>query len=326
MVLERRKFLQIIGSSAAAMGLSHLWLPKIVQAMLENPGNPPVIWFQGQSCTGCSISTLNTAYPDIAKVITEIISLEFHPSIMASAGEQALKVLDYALENQAGKFVLVVEGAIPTQATGNFNTMGEKDGKPITALDWVTRLGNASKAILNVGTCSSFGGIPAGTPNPTGAKAVRDILPKATMINIPGCPPHPDWVIGTIAHVLLYGIPELDKDLRPLVFYKGLIHENCERRADFEAGKFAKDYGEEGCLFELGCKGPMAYCDASIRGWNNGVNWCNRSGGPCIACTEPTFPDHNGSGLYGLLDKESILGIPWRKAEADKPKKLVKLT
>lgn len=326
MVLERRKFLQIIGSSAAAMGLSHLRLPKIVQAMLENPGNPPVIWFQGQSCTGCSISTLNTVYPNIAKVITEIISLEFHPSIMASAGDQALSVLDYALENQTGKFVLVVEGAIPTQSAGAYSTMGEKDGKPITALDWVTRLGNASKAILNVGTCSSFGGIPAGAPNPTGAKAVRDIVPKATMINIPGCPPHPDWVIGTIAHVLLYGVPELDEELRPKLFFGNVIHENCERRADFEAGNFASDFGEKGCLAGLGCKGGLAHCDISSRGWNNGTNCCVRSGSPCIACTEPTFPDHNGSGLYGLLDKKILLGIPWRKDETENPKKLIKLT
>jgi hydrogenase small subunit len=325
MALPRRKFLQLIGGSAAAVGLSNLWLPKIVQAILENPNNPPVIWLQAQGCTGCAVSTLNTAYPDIAKVLTEIISLEFHPTVMASAGDQAIKILEEALQNQSGKFILVVEGSVPTQASGAYCTVGEKEGNPVTALDWVTKLGNASKAILNVGTCSAFGGIPAGTPNPTGAKAVSEILPGKTMVNIPGCPPHPDWIIGTIAHVLLYGLPELDEKLRPVVFFKGLIHENCERRAYFEEGKFAPDYGEEGCLFQLGCKGPISHCDVSVRGWNSGVNWCCRSGGPCIGCTEPTYPDHEGAGLYGLLDKKSILGIPWKKAEADKPKKLVKL-
>jgi len=323
MTLPRRKFLQLIGGSAAAMGLSNLWLPKVVQAILENPGNPSVIWLQGQGCTGCSVSTLNAAYPDIAKVLTEIISLEFHATVMADAGDPALKILEDALQNQKGKFILVVEGAIPTASGGAYNTMGEKEGKPITALDWVTELGNSAQAVLNVGTCSSFGGIPAGKPNPTGAKAVKDVLPNATMINIPGCPPHPDWIIGTIAHVLLYGLPQLDGQLRPQVFFQGLIHENCERRAYFEEGKFASDYGEEGCLFQLGCKGPISHCDVSIRGWNNGVNWCCRSGGPCIGCTEPTYPDHEGAGLYGLLDKQSILGIPWRKAEADKPENLV---
>ncbi len=325
MALPRRKFLQLVGGSATAIGFSHLWLPKILQAALENPGNPPVIWFQGQSCTGCSISTLNTVYPDIAKVLTEIISLQFHPNIMASSGEQALSVLDGAIENEKGKFILVVEGSIPTQDQGAFSSMGEMNGKPITALDWVTKLGNASKAILNVGTCSSFGGIPAGAPNPTGAKAVREILPKVAMINLPGCPPHPDWVVGTIAHVLLYGVPELDEELRPKIFFSSVIHENCERRGDFETGNFASDFGEKGCLAGLGCKGGMAHCDISTRGWNNGTNCCIRSGSPCIGCTEPTYPDHNGSGLYGLLDKKMLEGIPWCKRE-DKPESAVKLT
>jgi len=326
MALPRRKFLQLVGGSAAAVGLSNLWLPKVVQAILEKPGNPAVIWLQAQSCTGCSESLLDTTYPDIAKVLTEIISLQFHPTVMASAGDPAIKILDDILQNQKGKFILVVEGSIPTEASGAFCTVGEKDKKPISILDWTMKFGNASKAILNVGTCSAFGGIPAGKPNPTGAKAVKDILPNATMINIPGCPPHPDWMVGTIAHVLLYGLPELDDQLRPVIFYGGFIHENCERRAYFEEGKFAQDYSDEGCLFELGCKGPISHCDVSIRGWNNGVNWCCRSGGPCIGCTEPTYPDHEGAGLYGLLDKKSILGIPWIKTLADKPKNLVNLT
>jgi hydrogenase small subunit len=268
---------------------------------------------------------LNSVYPDIAKVLTEIISLEYHATVMASAGDQALEILDQAIEKGAGKFFLVVEGSIPTGSGGAFSTMGERNGAPIPVLDWTMRLGTAAKAILNVGTCSAFGGIPAGNPNPTGAKAVRDLLPKATMINIPGCPPHPDWIIGTIAHVLLFGIPELDPEKRPTVFFSHLIHENCERRSYFEEGKFASDYSEEGCLIQLGCKGPIAHCDISTRGWNNGVNWCCRSGGPCIACTEPTFPDHEGSGLYGLLDKDSIKHIPWNRDLAQKPKQLAPL-
>jgi len=321
MTLSRRKFVQLIGGSAAAMSLSQLWLPKIVQAILEKPGNPSVIWLQGQGCTGCSVSTLNNAYPDIAKVLTEIISLEFNPTIMASAGDLALKILEEAMTNHAGKYILVVEGSIPTMADGVYCTLGEKLEKPITIEQWTKTLGSQAKAILNVGTCSSFGGIPAGKPNPTGAKPVSEILPGKTMINIPGCPPHPDWIIGTIAHVLLYGLPELDENLRPKVFYSKVIHENCERRAYFEEGKYASDYGEEGCLFQLGCKGPVSHCDVSVRGWNNGVNWCARSGSPCIGCTEAEYPDFEGSGLYGLLDKSSILNIPWQKVDDQKAKK-----
>ncbi len=320
MDLSRRKFLKLVGGSAVGVGLSNIWLPKVVQALVEKSGNPPVIWLQGQSCSGCSVSTLNTVYPDIAKVLTEIISLEFHPTVMASAGDPALKILEDAMTNQAGKYFLVVEGSVPTLGGGAYCTVGENLDKPVTVEEWTKKLGSQAKAILNVGTCSSFGGIPAGQPNPTGAKKVGDILPGKTMINLPGCPPHPDWIIGTIAHVLLFGIPELDENLRPKVFYSKVIHENCERRSYFEQGVFASDYSEEGCMYQLGCKGPVSHCDVSIRGWNNGVNWCVRSGSPCIGCTEPDYPDFSGGGLYGVLDKSSILNIPWNKADKDKAK------
>ena len=303
MLLSRRKFLHLIGGSAAAYGISSLWIPPVAEALEklvkgEIPGNLPVVWFQGQSCAGCSISTINTVYPDIAKVLTQIISMEFHPNVMAASGDPAIEVLNRIIEEKAKKFVLVVEGAIPTEAQGAFCTVGEKAGVPLSSEEWVKRLGSAAKAILNVGTCSAFGGIPAAENNPTGAQPVNKIVPDATMINIPGCPPHPDWVIGTISHVLLFGIPELDDDKRPKVFYGKNVHENCERYAYFAEGKFASDYGQEGCYYELGCKGPISHCDAPLRGWNNGVNTCIKCGSPCIGCVEASFPDHYGDGLY----------------------------
>jgi hydrogenase small subunit len=306
MELSRRRFLKIIGGSAAAYGLSSLWVPRVAEALEklakgEIPGNLPVVWFQGQSCAGCSISTLNTVYPDIAEVLTQIISVEFHPNVMAASGDPAIEVLNRIVERKAKKFVLVVEGAIPTKAGGGFCTVGEKAGVPLTSEQWIRKLGPAAKAIINVGTCSAFGGIPAAENNPTGAQPVSKIVPKATMINVPGCPPHPDWVIGTISHVLLFGIPVLDDDSRPKVFYGKNVHENCERYAFFEAEKFASDYGEEGCYYELGCKGPNSFCDAPLRGWNNGVNTCIKCGSPCIGCVESTFPDHYGDGLYGKI-------------------------
>lgn len=316
MVLDRRNFLKLIGGSAGAYGLSSLWIPQVAEALEklakgESPGNLPVIWFQGQSCAGCSISTLNTVYPDIAKVLTQIISMEFHPNVMAASGEPAIEVLNRIIEKKAKKFVLVVEGSIPTKAQGDFCTVGEKGGMPLSSEEWVKKLGSSAKAVLNVGTCSAFGGIPAGEPNPTGAQPVSKIVPKATIINIPGCPPHPDWVIGTISHVLLFGIPALDDDKRPKVFYGKNVHENCERYSYFEADQFAQDYGQEGCYYELGCKGPVSYCDAPLRGWNNGVNTCIKCGSPCIGCVEATFPDHGGEGLYRKLaasrfDREKI--------------------
>ncbi|HCF71314.1 MAG TPA: iron hydrogenase, partial [Syntrophomonas sp.] len=111
------------------------------------------------------------------------------------------------------------------------------------------------------------------------------------IINVPGCPPHPDWMVGTIAHVLLYNdIPELDTFGRPKMFFENIIHDNCPRRQYFDNAIFAKNFSEPGCLLEIGCKGPIAHCDATTRLWNGGVNWCIKSGAPCIACTEPEFP------------------------------------
>jgi hydrogenase small subunit len=318
MGLTRREFLELMGKGAVAIGLSSVavWTSPVKKALAENVangGNLPVIWLQGQSCAGCSVSTLNTVHPDIAEMLTETISLDFHPNVMAASGELALKALNDAVAKKNGEFVLVVEGAVPTNEKGLYSTMGENNGKPITAKDWVEQLGTNAKFVLNVGTCSSFGGIPAANPNPTGAQPVPKIIPQATMVNIAGCPPHPDWIVGTIVHALLFGMPELDEYKRPKLFYGKTVHEQCERRASFEAGEMAKDFGDDGCLFELGCKGPIANCDSPIRHWNNHVNWCVQSGSPCVGCCAPTFPDHEGDGIYAALPLSKTYGIPWTK-------------
>jgi hydrogenase small subunit len=317
MELNRRRFLELMGCTTSAVVFPGLIkgavVPeqiKLALALQAQTNYTPVIWFQGQSCAGCSISTMNSRHPDIADVLTKMISLQFHPNIMGGTGELAKQVLDLATENKGG-FVLVVEGSIPTGESANFCTVGERDGLPISAEDWVRRLGAAAQAVLAVGTCAAFGGIPAAAPNPTGAKPVSELLPEATIVNIPGCPSHPDWVIGTVAHVLLFGLPELDDKKRPKMFFTKVVHEQCERRADFEDGLFAEDFGQDGCMFELGCKGTIAHCDCSIRGWNNRVNWCIRSGSPCIGCVEPDFPDFGNDGLYSQLPIEKTYGIDW---------------
>jgi len=318
MSLSRRKFLELMGCTASAAAVPCLLrsagIPEPVkQALTEKAQRSrlPVIWMQGQSCAGCSVSTLNTVHPDIAEVLTETISLQFHPNVMAGAGDVATGVLRHALEEQRGSFVLAVEGAIPTAEDGLYCRSGEEEGRPVTAEAWVRRLGASAKAVIAVGTCASFGGVAAARPHLTGARSVQEILPEATLINIPGCPSHPDWVVGTIAHVVLYGLPDLDAHRRPKIFFSKVVHEQCERRADFEEGRAAADFGQPGCLFELGCKGPETHCDACIRGWNNNVNWCIRSGSPCIGCTEPGFPDFADTGLYAKLPVEKTRGIAW---------------
>lgn len=290
--LSRRDFLKLCAGSAAAVSLSQALLPELAQAV-PAAGNPPVIWIQGASCTGCSISLLNSEQPGIKEILTEVIGLKFHPNVSAAAGDLAMKVIDDTAK--AGNFYLVVEGAVSTADNGVYCSVGERYGKPLTFLDRVKELGSRAAAVLSVGTCASFGGIPAAHPNPTGCKSVQDVLKEAgiktPVINISGCPPHPDWIVGTLAHVLLFGdIPELDQFGRPKVFYGKLVHENCPRRQYFDASKFAKNFSEPGCLLEIGCKGPLAHCDCFDRQWNGGVNWCIKAGAPCIGCTESEFP------------------------------------
>ncbi|MEQ8175376.1 MAG: hydrogenase small subunit [Syntrophomonadaceae bacterium] len=289
--LSRRDFIRLCAGSAAAVSLSGYLAPFIKEAAAAGD-LPKVIWIQGASCTGCSISLLNTVHPDIQKVLTEVISLTYHPNVMAAAGDLAIQEGMYKVaEENKGKFYLVVEGSVPTAYEGLTCTVGEKDGKPITFKQMVTDIGSKAAAILNFGTCSAYGGIPATSPNPTECKPVSEIVKGVQCINVPGCPPHPDWMVGTIAHVLLYkDIPELDYYGRPKMFFSTIIHDNCQRRQYFDNGIFAKTFGEMGCMLELGCKGPIAHCDATTRLWNNGTNWCVKCGAVCIGCTEPQFP------------------------------------
>lgn len=268
------------------------------------PEEIPVIWLQGAGCTGCSVSVLNSVSPSIKNVlIDEVIpgkhiNLKFHPTVMAGAGDEVIEILQETQQQKKGGYILVVEGAIPTAQGGIYGTVGEEKGKAVPIVSHLESLARNALAVIALGTCSSFGGIPAASPNPTQCLSVEEVLKAAKIntpvINIPGCPPHPDWFIGTVASVLLFGLPkpeDLDEHRRPKAFFGTLIHENCPRRAYYDEGKFAKKLSDPGCLYELGCKGPVTYADCPIRLWNNGVNWCIGSGAPCMGCVEPGFPD-----------------------------------
>jgi len=209
-------------------------------------------------------------------------------------------------------YLLVVEGAVPTAEGGRFGGVGEKGGQHLYMAEAVADLAASSLAVVALGTCSSFGGIPSTGPNPTGAVGVRELLKERgidkPVINIPGCPPHPDWFVGTVARIMLSGLPvpeELDELGRPLVYFGKLVHETCPRRADFEAGRFARNLGEEGCMYKLGCKGPTTNADCPTRLWNNGTNWCVGAGSPCHGCVEPEFVGGYGP-MYEKIDEERL--------------------
>ncbi|MFH1460349.1 MAG: hydrogenase small subunit [Candidatus Omnitrophota bacterium] len=308
MKFTRRQFLKIFSSSAAAAAITSSYNPVIVKALTgSGVDKPAVIWLQGAGCNGCSISLLNTVHPKIAEVLIQIINLEYHPTLMAGTGKTAFDHIQETAQKFKGKFILILEGGVPTAENGLYCTIGERNGQPITLVEAVQNLVPDAGVLMAVGTCAAFGGIPSAKPNPTQVKSLAEVSGKIDkpVINISGCPTHPDWVVGTIVHVLNFGIPELLKDGRPAMFYKENIHENCTNYSFFANAEFASEYGQPGCLAELGCKGPVAYADCSLRRWNNGVNWCIGSGTGCIACCEAEFPD-NGVSLYAKLPKHKI--------------------
>ncbi|NOX56677.1 MAG: hydrogenase small subunit [Planctomycetes bacterium] len=307
--MNRRSFLEASAGAVTLLGCSLIRTPEGRAAPAKSPGKSekvaevPVLWMATGSCSGCSVSLLNSASPTIQEVLLDEVlpgkhvSLVFHATVMAAQGHQAMELLQETRQKHRKQYVLVVEGATATEEEGLYCSVGERsDGRPLTGFEHVRDLSRDALAVLAVGACASFGGIPTAGPNPTGAVSVPDALQRerieTPVVRIPGCPPHPDWIVGTIAALLLGGLKGLDLDdqLRPRVFFDRCIHDNCPYRGQFESGNFAEHFGEHGCLLKLGCKGPITYADCPIRKYNNGTSWCVEAGHPCIGCCHPDFP------------------------------------
>lgn len=285
---------------------------------MERVAEIPVIWLQGATCTGCSMSVLNSVRPSIANLLLEElfpgkhINLRFHMTIMAGSGEIVMEVMRETREAFPSSYLLVMEGAIPTACDGLFCTIGESDGKPTPLTELAKELASNAMVVVALGTCASFGGIPSGRPNPTGAISIVEFMRSnginTPFVRVPGCPPHPDWFVGTCAHIMLFGLPkaeELDELGRLKLFYGKLIHDNCPRRGYFDTGRMARKFTDDGCLYEVGCKGYVAFSDCPYRKWNGGINWCIDNGHPCIGCCEPGFPDVM-SPLYERFFEERL--------------------
>ena len=281
------------------MGLGSSAIPKIAEALEQlSAGNAPVLWLQGQSCSGCSISLLNTEDPGPAQVLTGYISLLFHSTLSAATGDVSMDVLNRSIDH--GGYLLVIEGSIPAGMPEACVIGHEHFSKQ------VIRAAKNAKAVIAVGTCAAFGGIPGAENNPTGAVSVPHFLKNKgiskPVIVLPGCPAHPDWIVGTLVHVLKFGIPSLDEKGRPNMFFSKLIHDQCPRFADYERENFAKSFSDDGCLFKLGCLGPNTYADCTLRLWNSGANSCINAGAPCIGCASEEFAAKASVPFYRHLE------------------------
>ncbi len=290
--ITRRAFVKWSSMMTAALMLPPVFSSKVAEAA-EKFSRLPVVWLHFAECTGCSESLLRTSYPNIDDILLETISLEYHETLMAAAGHQAEECLEKAMHDFEGQFICVIEGAIPMGMDGKYLTLGPK-GK--TGLEIAKEVTSKAAATICIGTCSSYGGVQAASPNPTDAKGISDAIGIKTL-NIPGCPPNPANFVGTLLHYLLFGsLPPADTLGRPTWAYGKRIHDFCERRPHYDAAEFVEEWGDTGaqkawCLYKMGCKGPYTYANCSKVKFNDGMSWPVQAGHGCIGCTEPAFWD-----------------------------------
>jgi len=293
--VSRRSFLKFCAATASMMALAPSMIPRVAHA-LEQARRPSVIWLSFQECTGCTESLTRSYAPTVESLIFNAISLDYHHTLQAASGHAAEAARKAAMEDNEGKYLLIVDGSIPLDNPG-FSTIAG-----ISNLDMLRSTAAGAAAVIAVGTCASYGGIPHANPNPTGAVSVSDIITDKPIINVSGCPPIPVVITGVLTHFLTFGsIPELDGLGRPLAFFGQSIHDRCYRRPFYDKGLFAETFDDEGakkgwCLYKLGCKGPTTYNACATTKWNNGTSFPIESGHPCLGCSEPDFWD--GGGFY----------------------------
>lgn len=327
--MEQNDFIQLCQENATAdnHALSAKILPAAREYLLRhNKGKLPIIWLETSDSGDNNIAFMNTTYPYLNQVFKDMIDLLYSNTFMAAQGNDALLLMEDTVSRYHGKFTLVVEGAVPTKDGGIYNVIARTKNGPITALEAVTRLGEAARNVVAIGTCASFGGASSAVPNLTGSVGVGKVL-KRQVINVSGCPVNPDWFVGTLAHLLMYGTPELDELNRPKLFYGFTIHRHCQRRSYFDKKDFADKLGDIRCMFSQGCVGPRTGADCPYRQWINHVSWPVKVNTPCIGCTNQDFPDGSSPFFTPLTEKNkeqppaSAQETSAEKGEQDEPAK-----
>jgi hydrogenase small subunit len=304
--VSRRRFLAYCAGLTSLLALPAA-LTRSVAEGLAATGRPRVIWLEFQDCAGCTESFLRASDPDVGQLILDLISLDYQETLMAAAGAQAEAAKTAAMASPG--YLLVVEGSIPSGDGAGACTIGGR-----AAADILAGAVKGAAAIIAVGTCATFGGIPKARPNPTSAAGVSDVVSGVPLVNLSGCPPVADNITATIAHYLSFGtLPATDGLNRPLFAYGDRIHDTCERRGYFDAGQFALAFGDEGhtsgwCLYRLGCKGPSTYNSCPSTRWNSGTSWPVQAGHGCVGCSQPDFWD-SMTPFYSILPDVSGFGV-----------------
>lgn len=312
---SRQEFQKMCTILTAAAGLEASFIPQVTQALMTKP-RLPVIYLNLQECTCCAESFIKPAHPLVADLLFSMISLDYMETLQAAAGYQAEAAKIKTIQDYKGRYLVMVEGSIPLKDDGIYCTIGG-----VSARDILLEAAKDSIAVIAYGSCATNTCVQGAQPNPTGAVPVKQVVTDKPVIDVPGCPPIAEVIAGVIVYYLTFDkLPELTASGRPQAFYNHRIHENCNRRGFFDAGKFVIKFDDEGakqgwCLFRVGCKGPSTYNDCAIAQWNNGVSYPIKSGHPCIGCSEPGYfdrpmysrpasgPRRIGSILAGLIDK-----------------------
>jgi hydrogenase small subunit len=313
--VSRRDFIKVCSAAAAAVGLPAWAGEKMAEAVSKK--KPSVVWLHFQECTGCTESLLRPQHPDVGSLILDLVSIDYHETLFAAAGKQIEKALEQA--KHAGGYVLVVEGAIPKKDDGIYCIVGGKTAKQ----SLIDTAKNAA-AVISIGSCASWGGLPSAAPNPTEAVGAEQILKEAgiakPVVNLPGCPANPYNLLGTVLQFATFGtLPKLDEKGRPLFAYARVIHEDCPRRPHFDAGRFANAFGDENhragyCLYKLGCKGPQTHANCSLLDFCEVPGaWPIGIGHPCVGCTEQgivfNVPIYQNLEIKGLTAPMAYPGI-----------------
>jgi hydrogenase small subunit len=312
--VSRRRFMKFCGTMAATLALPTSYAQTIAEA-LSTKRRPTLVWLEFQDCAGNTESMLRSPHPAIEDIVLEAVSLEYHETIMAGYGKHAEAALERVVKEEAGKYLVIVEGAIPTAEEGIYCTIGGR-----TALSIVQHVCSGAAAVIAVGACAWDGGLVRSKPNPTGAVGLEEAVPGVSVVNLPGCPHNSVNTAAVLVHYLTFGaLPALDAENRPLFAYGQLIHDQCERRAHYDAGRYVQAWGDEGhrkgwCLFKMGCKGPEANYNCPTVRWNNATSWPVKSGHGCIACASSRFWDTK-SPFYSRLPHPPGFGVDVTAAE-----------